>query len=71
LNGQSLGTVVRSFLFNLGAVWSLIVFVAAVATLGLFFYSVFLRKIIRAKSISSAHMKRMLREAAERESEAE
>lgn len=70
-DGQSLGTVVRTFLFNLAGLWNLILFILVVGTLGFFFYWVFLRKILRARRISGAHMRRVLREAAERESDAE
>jgi hypothetical protein len=70
LDEQSLGEVVKTLLFNLAGLWNLILFVLVAGTLGFFFYWVFLRKILRAKRISGAHMKRMLREASERESEA-
>jgi hypothetical protein len=49
---------------NLVAFWNLTLLVAAFATLGWFFYWVFLRKIVRAKRIASARSRRMMREAA-------
>ena len=55
-----------NFLNGFAAVWNLVLLVVAVATLGWFLYWVFLRKLIRAKRISSARMKRLMRESAER-----
>jgi len=56
-------------LSNLAAFWNLILLVAVFATLGGFFYVVFLRKIMRARGIANARERRLLREAAERNSE--
>ena len=56
---------------NLAAVWSLLLLLAVIGTLLWFLYSFFLRRIIRARRIASARMRRMMREAAERESGAE
>jgi hypothetical protein len=53
---------------NLAAVWSLLLLLAVIGTLLWFLYSFFLRRIIRARRIANAHLKRILREAAERES---
>jgi hypothetical protein len=53
------------------AFWNLIMLLAAVATLVWFFYWFGLRRLIRAKKISGARDRRMLREAAERESSEE
>jgi len=36
-------------------------------TLGLFLYSVFLKKVIRIRRIANARSKRLMKEAAERE----
>jgi hypothetical protein len=54
---------------NLAAFWNLVLLVAVFGTLGGFFYAVFLRKILRARRIANARERRMLREAAERNSE--
>ncbi len=56
---------------NLAAVWSLLLLLAVIGTLLWFLYSFFLRRMIRARRIASARMRRMMREAAERESGAE
>lgn len=53
---------------NLAAVWSLLLLVAVIATLLWFFSWFFLRRIIRVRRIANARLKRMMREAAERES---
>jgi len=53
---------------NLAAVWSLLLLVAVIGTLLWFFYCFFLRRIIRVRRIANARLKRMMREAAERES---
>lgn len=54
------------FMRNLAALWNAILLVAVFATLGGFFYAVFLRKILRARSIANARERRLMREAAER-----
>jgi len=56
------------FLFNAAAVWNLILLTAALAILGWFLYWFVLRRFIRARRIAGARERRMLREAAERES---
>jgi hypothetical protein len=53
---------------NLAAVWSLLLLVAVIGTLLWFFYWFFLRRMIRVRRIANARLKRMMREAAERES---
>jgi hypothetical protein len=53
---------------NLAAVWSLLLLVAVIGTLVWFFYWFFLRRMIRIRRIANARLKRMMREAAERES---
>ena len=58
-----------SLLNGVAAAWNLVLLLLAVATLAWFLYWVFLRKLIRAKRIRSAHMKRLLRESAERSEE--
>ncbi|MGA9042439.1 MAG: hypothetical protein WB421_18045 [Terriglobales bacterium] len=58
----------RSLLSNLASLWSLILLVAVFVTLGWFFYSVFLRKILRARRIANVRERRLMREAAERNS---
>jgi hypothetical protein len=58
-----------NFLNGFAAAWNLGLLLVAVVTLGWFMYWVFLRKLIRAKRINSAHMKRLMRESAERSGE--
>ncbi len=53
---------------NLAAVWSLLLLVAVIGTLLWFFYWFFLRRMIRVRRIANARSKRMMREAAERDS---
>jgi hypothetical protein len=55
-----------SLLRSIANIWSLAVLLAVAGTLLWFIYATCLRKIIRAKRISSAYEKRLLREAAER-----
>ncbi len=59
-----------TFLFNAAAMWNLIL-LAALAILSWFFYWFGLRRLIRARKIAGVRDRRMLREAAERESEGE
>jgi hypothetical protein len=56
------------FLSNLAAFWNLILLLAAIGTIIGFFYWFGLRRLIRARRIAGAHDRRLLREAAERES---
>ena len=55
-----------TLLKNIANLWSLSLLIAAAATLLWFIYAVFLRKILRARRISVAREKRLLREAAQR-----
>jgi len=55
-------------LSNAAAIWNLILLLAAGGTLAWFLYWFGLRRLIRAKRIAGARERRMLREAAERES---
>jgi len=57
-----------TLLSNLAAVWNLVLLAAAIAILIWFFYWFGLRRLIRARKIAGARERRMLREAAERES---
>jgi peptidoglycan/LPS O-acetylase OafA/YrhL len=59
------------FLFNAAAVWELILLIAALGILGWFLYWFVLRRLIRARKIAGARERRMLREAAERQSSRE
>jgi hypothetical protein len=52
---------------SLAALWYLALLVLAVGTLLWFFYWIYLRRILRARRIAHARDKRMLREAAERQ----
>ena len=58
-----------SLLYNAAAFWNLIVLAIAIAVLGWFFYWFGLRRLIRARRIAGLRERRMLREAAERETE--
>jgi len=55
-----------TLLKNIANLWSLSLLLAAAVTLLWFIYTVFLRKILRARRISAAREKRLLREAAQR-----
>jgi len=57
-----------SVLSNLAAIWNLLLLMAAIGTLVWFLYWFVLRRLIRARRISGARDRRLLREAAERES---
>jgi len=57
--------LLRSF----AALWNLALLCASLAVLVWFIYWFVLRRLVRAKRIASAHDRRMLREAAERESD--
>jgi len=57
-----------SLLSNAAAFWNLLLLLGAIAVLTWFLYWFGLRRLIRARRISGAHDRRMLREAAERES---
>ena len=55
-------------LFNAAAMWNLILLLVAIAVLGWFLYWFVLRRLIRARKIAGVRERRMLREAAERQS---
>ena len=57
-----------TLLSNAAALWNLILLAAAIAILIWFFYWFGLRRLIRARKIAGVRDRRMLREAAERES---
>jgi len=57
--------LLRSF----AALWNLLLLCASLAILGWFLYWFILRRLVRAKRIAGARDRRMLREAAERESD--
>jgi hypothetical protein len=57
-----------SILNNLAAIWNLLLLIAAIGTLVWFLYWFGLRRLIRARKIAGARDRRLLREAAERES---
>jgi len=52
---------------NLAAIWNLILLLAAIGTLGWFFYWFGVRRLLRARRIAHARDRRLLREAAERQ----
>jgi len=58
---------VRSVLDNVAAFWNLLLLAAVIGTLLWFFYSIYLRRVWRARRIAHARERRMLREAAERD----
>lgn len=57
-----------TLLSNAAALWNLILLLAAICILLWFLYWFGLRKLIRARKIAGLRERRMLREAAERES---
>jgi len=60
-----------TLLSNVAAVWNLALLAAAIAILIWFLYWFGLRRLIRARRIAGMRERRMLREAAERESDRE
>jgi len=60
---------VTTFLSNAAALWNLILLLVVIGTLGWFLSWFLLRRLIRARRIVGLRERRMLREAAERESE--
>jgi hypothetical protein len=59
---------VTSLLSNAAAVWNLILLLAVIATLVGFLYGFVFRRLVRKRRLAGARDRRMLREAAERES---
>ena len=57
-----------SILSNAAALWNLLLLLAVIAILILFLYGFVFRRLVRARKIAGARDRRMLREAAERES---
>ena len=57
-----------SLLSNAAAVWNLILLLAVIATLVGFLYGFVFRRLVRKRRLAGARDRRMLREAAERES---
>lgn len=57
----------EQWLDSLAAGWNLLLLLLAVAGLGGFFYTVYLKRILRARRITHARERRLLREAAERQ----
>jgi len=57
----------RTFLYNFAAIWNLLLFIGTGAVLVWFVYWFLLRRLWRAQKIAGARDRRMLREAAERE----
>jgi len=57
-----------TFFSSTAALWNLVLLLAAIATLVWFLYWFVLRRLIRARRIAGARERRLLREAAERES---
>jgi hypothetical protein len=58
---------VKVLFYNLAALWNLLLFVAAFATLFGFIYRAFLRKLLRARRIAHFREKRLLQEASDRQ----
>ena len=61
--------IVKTFLYNFAALWNLLLFFGTGAVLVWFVYWFLLRRLWRARKIAGARDRRMLREAAERETE--
>jgi len=59
---------VTSLLSNAAALWNLLLLLLAIGTLLGFLYGFVFRRLVRARRIAGARDRRMLREAAERES---
>ena len=59
---------VTSLLSNAAALWDLLLLLLAIGTLLGFLYGFVFRRLVRARRIAGARDRRMLREAAERES---
>ena len=57
-----------SILSNAAAFWNLILLLAVIAILAGFLYGFVFRRLVRKRRIAGARDRRMLREAAERES---
>ena len=57
----------KTLLSNAAAIWNLLLLLAAIGTLGGFFYWFGVRRFIRARRIANSRDRRMMREAAERE----
>lgn len=57
----------RNFLYNFAAFWNLLLLVGTAVVLVWFLYWFLLRRFVRARRIAGARERRMLREAAERE----
>ena len=58
----------NSLLSNAAALWNLILLLVVIATLVGFLYGFVFRRLVRKRRIAGARDRRMLREAAERES---
>ena len=58
-----------SLLSNAAAFWNLILLLAAIVILAGFLYGFVFRRLVRKRKIAGARDRRMLREAAERESD--
>lgn len=56
-----------NFFNHLAAFWNLLLLIAVFLTLGGFFYTLVIRRMIRVRRIANARDRRLLREAAERE----
>ena len=59
----------KTLLSNAAAIWNLLFLLAVIATLAGFFYWFGVRRLIRARKIATSRDRRLLREAAERESD--
>jgi hypothetical protein len=59
---------VTTLLSNAAALWNLVLLVVVMAVLAGFLYGFVFRRLVRKRKIAGARDRRMLREAAERES---
>jgi hypothetical protein len=58
----------KTLLSDAAAIWNLLLLLAVIGTLASFFYWFGVRRLIRARRIAHSRDRRLLREAAERES---
>jgi peptidoglycan/LPS O-acetylase OafA/YrhL len=63
------GFDVTSILSNAAALWNLILLLAVIVILAGFLYGFVFRRLVRKRRLAGARDRRMLREAAERESD--
>lgn len=60
--------MLQNFIGSLGALWNLLLLAFAIVALLGFVYAIYVRRALRARRIAHLRDRRLLREAAERES---